>query len=260
MLLWVITPFLLCLLFSLKPSLGSNNTIKPRIHNGFSVSPNGVPFQTLILSVNTRSDLIQCGGVIYGKRTVLSAAHCFRNVSIDEISVFAGINNINEVKLINSFNVKKIKIHPNYTKPGSYSNDLAIVCLEKPLTFSDTVKSIGLVNKEPVAESRASMYGWGKSKNKRGTLGIELLQANVTLRSTEFCKRIYNMDPSEICTFDPIMKTNACKGDSGSPLVQNGKLIGIGSFSNSQYCEGKSVSFFINIIQFRDFIKNNKCE
>nr|XP_022915158.1 uncharacterized protein LOC111425397 [Onthophagus taurus] len=162
MLLWVITPFLLCLLFSLKPSLGSNNTIKPRIHNGFSVSPNGVPFQTLILSVNTRSDLIQCGGVIYGKRTVLSAAHCFRNVSIDEISVFA-------------------------------------------------VKSIGLVNKEPVAESRASMYGWGKSKNKRGTLGIELLQANVTLRSTEFCKGIYNMDPSEICTFDPIMKTNACK-------------------------------------------------
>lgn len=47
----------------------------------------------------------ECGGAIYGKRFVITAATCVRDISNEDISIFAGETRLNE-KLTNGSSVQ----------------------------------------------------------------------------------------------------------------------------------------------------------
>lgn len=56
--------------------------------------------------------------------------------------------------------VVKIKVHPRYS-PSRNDKDIAVLELEKPLTYSDKIKPIALATKEPTAPGTVQTSGWG---------------------------------------------------------------------------------------------------
>lgn len=61
-----------------------------------------------IVSVQYRRDHI-CGGAIYGKRTIITAASCIKGQSVETISIFAGETKLDEKSQIaKRFTIDKI--------------------------------------------------------------------------------------------------------------------------------------------------------
>lgn len=104
----------------------------------------------------------QCGGVIINKRIILTAAHCVENgLSSNQVSVIVGSNDHRNEKT-SVYKSAKVIPHPNYDNNTNY-NDIAIVVLERELSFSKSVQPAKLPEKgnEPREGTIGIITGWG---------------------------------------------------------------------------------------------------
>ena len=56
--------------------------------------------------------------------------------------------------------LSKVVPHENY---GNYRNDIALIKLEKPLQFSDSLKPIEIASEEVPVDSSVTICGWGQT-------------------------------------------------------------------------------------------------
>ena len=128
-----------------------------------------------------------CGGTILNEKTILSAAHCFGNLT-NQITLFnqsayisAGILHFKNAvrtnvfkKFVQHIDVKSIDLHPQYTvikhpETGviAHNFDAAIVRLDTSLKFNDHVKPACLPG--PDFKSKVAIIsGWGNKKVLEG--------------------------------------------------------------------------------------------
>ena len=79
-----------------------------------------------------------CGGSIVSSMHIVTAAHCYYNPR--SIYVIAGTLNRNSGGLQN-LEVQSFEIHPDYDS-NEFDNDVAVITLKLPLTFSTTVQPV----------------------------------------------------------------------------------------------------------------------
>ena len=120
--------------------------------------------------------------------------------------------------------VSKIIVHENYQNPYTYSNDIAILKLEKPAVLG---VGVGLVclpdikNILPVDLNETCwITGWGDLYSG-GYQPNTLMQASVPLVSKQRCSNVYpgKIDDSMLCAGLDQGGIDTCQGDSGGPLV-----------------------------------------
>jgi hypothetical protein len=111
-----------------------------RIVNGFQVNPHSFPW-TVSLQYNGRHD---CGGVIIDQWNVLTAAHCL-DYSNDLGHYFVRIGAHDRYASGQLISIAQLILHPNYDETRS-SNDIGIIKLARPITFSNEVQPICLVD------------------------------------------------------------------------------------------------------------------
>ncbi|CAL8364258.1 unnamed protein product [Lota lota] len=163
-----------------------------------------------------------CGGTIISKDWILTAAHCFPEPSDPStLSVYYG--GILLSQMFTRASVQRIIVHEDYNTDTD-ANDVALLRLRSPLTFTQDVRPACLpnvgVNLNP--ERQAWTTGWGTLRSD-GPSPNNLMQAEVTIYSRDRCNQpeILNQRVTEtmICAGKLAGGVDSCQGDSGGPLV-----------------------------------------
>ncbi|KAI8871865.1 trypsin-like serine protease [Ramicandelaber brevisporus] len=256
-------------------------SVTPRIIGGTPASTGEVPFIALINSVVSSTSALQCGGSIISDRHILTAAHCAYSsmgfkASIDNVYVTLGTVD-NQPSPRTAMTIASFTTHPDYVFPkGGQStdmsimlNDVAIITLDRPISFNSRIQPIKIAAEPNLAPGNAvTASGWGLYDNNRPRdVSDVLLTAKLTIGSTSTCKQYFTpyTGPfgSTICTIDEV--ASICQGDSGGPLYIKGKdgksnvLAGITSFNAHRIGTGEcggptGPNYFTNPLYYLDFI------
>ena len=92
----------------------------------------------LFLHQNAGIPTHTCGGTIIDDSTILTAAHCFKDETLD--FVHAGMVGFYHTEGSQHIGIKDVIIHPNFNNGAHEEEDYAIVKLRSPLIFSDKIQ------------------------------------------------------------------------------------------------------------------------
>lgn len=216
---------------------------------------------------------IRCGGCIINPKTVLTAAHCLffnmnnaspkaRSAGISVqvtfplpavlFEVTAGTTNQHYVRGDGSieFGVVSYIYHNSFNLKTS-DNDIALLRLdgEAPRNHPNVVP-LPIEKKTVPRGTECFMFGYD-SANGLENMSPTLLRIPITVFDITDCE-----GPSprtSICAGDASSKTGSCKGDIGSPLICNNKVVGI---KIPTKC-GDSPAIFMDISKYTNWIAGN---
>ncbi|XP_009580418.1 PREDICTED: transmembrane protease serine 9-like, partial [Fulmarus glacialis] len=163
----------------------------------------------------------KCGAVLIADRWLLSAAHCFDIYSDPKMWVaFLGTPFLSGIdgKMEKIFRIYK---HPFYNV-YSLDYDVALLELNMPIKFSNTIKPICLPDNSHIFHEGARCFitGWGSTK-EGGLMSKHLQKAAVNMIGDQACKKFYPVQISSrmVCAGFPQGTIDSCSGDAGGPLA-----------------------------------------
>ncbi|CAF1617022.1 unnamed protein product [Rotaria magnacalcarata] len=223
--------------------------LTPRIIQGYIATPYSWPW---IVAIYLNNGKIFCGGFLVTYQHVITAAHCVAGTTASGTTVYAGIETISSKSNGQSRIVANFTSHPGYSTTG-YINDIAILTLQSPfnqtsqvgkccLTFDTSLPSIG---------EHAVIAGWGVTSSSSTTISDNLLQGVIQVQgSSASCTPQSSI---QVCAgYDG---TDACYGDSGSPLMTsvNNLWTCTGIVSSGRGCG--QTSLYTRVSAFQSFIQ-----
>ncbi|XP_067235093.1 trypsin I-P1-like [Chanodichthys erythropterus] len=214
--------------------------------------------------IHARSAL--CGGTLINKDWVLSAAHCFNNVSDPNTVMFFGRLNqsgSNPHEIIRT--ASRIIRHSNYNA-STFDNDIALVQLNSSVTFSDYIKPVCLAAAGSVfsAGTESWVTGWGTLQSG-GQYPDTLQEVMIPIVSNSDCDKAYrgfniSITSNMICA--GLLNQGgkgSCQGDSGGPMVSKKDSLWIqsGIVSFGKGCaEPRYPGVLARVSQYQNWIKS----
>ena len=157
---------LICLFLFINFDYSKGKT--PAIINGTVITD--MDEARFFVGITTKKDkgFFVCGGTLFARNKVLTAAHCFRDFNInnaERVSIKYGTkerkDNTKEIK------ASKIVVHPKYDfhqiKPKKNKGDLAVITLSEPIEEGANVKYAELQTAQIPVNSKVTVYGWGRT-------------------------------------------------------------------------------------------------
>ncbi|XP_070584131.1 transmembrane protease serine 9-like [Erythrolamprus reginae] len=216
-----------------------------------------------------------CGATLITPQWLVSAAHCFPKVNdITLYEVSLGSIQLQppppdvEVRII-----EQVIKHPDFNEEEGSQGDIALIKLNGPVSYSQTVRPICLPDSSvnfPQGMT-CTVTGWGNVHESTSlSLPKMLQQVEVPIIGLDNCKCLYrrNPDPEETHTLHSDMmcagyvegKKDACQGDSGGPLscqVDSAwVLAGVVSWGSSCGAPNRP-GVYIRLAAYADWIKGN---
>ncbi|MFF1397882.1 serine protease [Streptomyces sp. NPDC058287] len=184
-----------------------------------------------------------CGGVVVGRSTVMTAAHCLSPEvlgtalrAVGDLKVIAGRDDLRTDSGA-EIAVRRTWVNPDYD-PETNSGDVAVVTLKAPLPEGYVIPMAGAGDSAYAAGTAAAVYGWGDTTGA-GDYANTLRAGDVQVLGDSACKAAYPgssegtfLARTMLCAGMSHGGRDACQGDSGGPLVANGRLIGLVSWGN----------------------------
>ncbi|XP_076750488.1 chymotrypsin-1-like [Xylocopa sonorina] len=191
-----------------------------------------------------------CTGSIIDERFILTAASCFTQPEVqNDTTVRAGSYQLD--RWYTDYRTESINIHPNFD-PDNMVNDIALVRVDRDITFDYNVQPIELASSNDTYEgSRAVFSGWGVTGMGQDP-SKALIYLETRVENNTECKKTYDMlQDSHICTVSNI-GAGGCYGDAGDPLVIDNIQIGIFSFGTP--CAVGKPDVFTRVSSFESWI------
>nr|XP_033322715.1 chymotrypsin-2-like [Megalopta genalis] len=196
-----------------------------------------------------------CGGSIIGKYHVLTAAHCVNALlqASDDVSVVSGTIYLDQGGEFHR--VANMVTHPSYNPNSQPNNDVGVIKLADPINFNTLQQAVALPTSDPPANNYAIVSAWGETSSPPyGSLSNTLQYLYLHMISFSECAQFSNLDVSRsvICTYNGL-NSGLCPGDSGSPLVYNGQVVGV--VSRGIPCARGEPDVFTSVYDTLDFIR-----
>jgi secreted trypsin-like serine protease len=225
--------------------------IDSRIINGDQAGLAQFPWQAALFI----GSYFVCSGSIISEEWILTAAQCIEGAST--VTVRAGIVDLNGTGAV--VQSSELILHKDYD-PHKFINDIGLVQLSTPLTFTRYLAPIALADNLLEDGLDVTVSGWGATVSDGDESQLLLYADLVTIRNSE-CTAIYgNILESVVCakSVTTPVKT-ACIGDGGDPMVvdinTNPVLVGVLCFLRTS-CESGYPSAFTRTASFRNWIRD----
>ncbi|XP_034476750.1 serine protease SP24D-like [Drosophila innubila] len=233
-------------------SAAPHSQLDGRIVGGADATVGQFPHQVSLRHLSSHI----CGGSIIAPQVILTAAHCVTSEATDgtlkvtpakQLSIRAGSVDRQSGGVV--IKVSKVIVHENY---GNFLNDVAILYLEKSLSYSAVIRAIPLASSDTAVGSQVLISGWGRLSTKGPS--PRFLQWNtLSSLSKQSCISSTFMFTSSLICLAHKEGNGACNGDSGGPAVQNGQLIGIAGFVIDG-CGSSNPDGYAKVFYHRDWI------
>uniref|UniRef100_A0A4W5KGB2 Peptidase S1 domain-containing protein n=1 Tax=Hucho hucho TaxID=62062 RepID=A0A4W5KGB2_9TELE len=157
-------------------------------------------------------------------------------------------------------NLRQVISHPYYNS-YTFDNDMALMELDSPVTFSDYIRPICLPSPQHTFPQGNSVWitGWGATRE--GGSGASVLQkAQVRIINGTVCNRLMGGQITSRMTCAGVLTggVDACQGDSGGPLSSPGTghmfLAGVVSWGDGCARRDKP-GIYTTVTKFRGWIK-----
>ncbi|MFC8076463.1 trypsin-like serine protease [Streptomyces sp. NPDC057307] len=242
----------------------SSKDLSPRIIGGTNTSISSAPWMVQLFFEWDNDGLFYftCGGTLVAPNKVLTAAHCVTDENGKALDMVGrGMVLANTAKLAggpDNAEGTAVSISRSYYA-GSYNadaidNDIALLTLAKPLTGTPAQPASYGDTARYAPGTTATTYGWGLTgSSPSDQLADTLQRVTQPLRSDAECSE--NLDTSlgqpgafkpghMICAGNGGTGNNStgkatCPGDSGSPMMVSGRIVGVTSWgvsTQSQLC------------------------
>ncbi|XP_016979466.1 trypsin beta-like [Drosophila rhopaloa] len=223
-----------------------------RIVGGTATTITSFPWQISL----QRSGSHSCGGSIYSANIIVTAAHCLQSVSASSLQIRAGSSYWSSGGTV--LKVASFLNHEGYNA-NTMVNDIAIIRLSGSLSFSSSIKAIGLASSNPANGASASVSGWGTQSYGSSSIPSQLQYVNVNIVSQSVCSSStygYGSEIRNTMICAASSGKDACQGDSGGPLVSGGLLVGVVSWGyGCAYANYPGV--YSSVADLRSWVVNN---
>lgn len=234
---------------------------EPRIVGGNNTYEGEFPWAVSI----QRHGNHHCGGVIVGKRWILTAAHCVRSQLVGNLVVRTGGHTLSRSgnslasHLERDYLVDQIVMHDDFSrydnltasqiKSSANTNnaDIALIRLKHDILWNEFAWPVCFPQRDSGSFSGhdATVIGWGKLNEKSEDFSNELQKVKLTIIDNKVCQNWFRqagrdmpIDDRIICAGFKNGGKDACHGDSGGPLLSkiNGHYVVVGVVSTGIGC------------------------
>lgn len=214
---------------SAAPSDQNSSPIDPQIVGGEEAEPGAWPAMAAIVNANIEDgfDGYYCGGTVISPEWVLTAAHCFydatnRLMQADEIDVILGqhLLSSNEGQRIDAI---EIILHPDH-RLETYENDIGLIRLREAWDGEVMLLAqTSIAHRVEADDLPVTVIGWGdRDSSMSSDFPDALHQVTIPIVNNSICLEAMSpnlVTTSMMCAGLVEGGKDACKGDSGGPLM-----------------------------------------
>ncbi|XP_060845043.1 serine proteinase stubble-like [Rhopalosiphum padi] len=234
-----------------------------RIVGGDKVSFGEWPWQ---ISLRHKKQFIhKCGAVLFNENWAITTAHCVKNVPVTDLHLVLGKYDfsVKDEPYI-SRTLQTVIIHPKF-KPNKMNYDLALLQFDKPVKFQPNILPVCIPEDDlNFVGFSAHVTGWG-SLYYGGHYPTILQEVTVPVLSNSVCETMFRtagyikkIPDTFICAGTKNGGFDACKGDSGGPMVvqrPDKRWVVAGIISWGMRCaEPNSPGVYMRVSKFKDWI------
>lgn len=203
-------------------------TVSPGIVGG---QPAAIADYPWVVSLVDQNGFPFCDGTLTAPTTIVTAAHCLLGRTAAHITVVGGRTDLGQITKGDSLSgVSAIDVPPTFVAPQT-GDDIATLTLTDAFPY----QPLPPATHDYPADTVATAVGWGSLGAGQDTSVLH--QAQVPIVDDQQCGRLFGHFV-ENATYDAQQMLCAggwgagiCTGDAGGPLVVDGTLVGIASWS-----------------------------